>query len=322
MRIDAPGLHRLSAEEYHADPCPYPSLSASIARELLHRSPMHAWAAHPRLNPTWCRRQASDEMDEGTLVHWMLFGGGKRPVIVEADDWRTKAAQQLRASAREQGRVAVLGRRYRELRRAAVAIRRELRATVDLPEGIEQGVPEAVLCWQEGDLWCRCMVDWLPTGVAVLPPLVDLKTTRKAATAEQFARSAVDLGMDIQAAWYRRGYRAVFGREPGPMVFIAAEIEPPYGVSRLALGAELEELGEQKVEAALEIWRTCMNRQDWPGYPRRVAFIAAPRFASPTWESQAERGKQQIKDGSRRRASQAAIARTARIAQAIGGPVA
>ena len=40
-----PGIHNLSAEVYHADPCVKPSLSSSIANVLLQQSPLHAWMA-------------------------------------------------------------------------------------------------------------------------------------------------------------------------------------------------------------------------------------------------------------------------------------
>ena len=46
--LDA-GIHDIPPREYHADPCPAPSLSRSIAKLLVERSPAHAYAAHPRL---------------------------------------------------------------------------------------------------------------------------------------------------------------------------------------------------------------------------------------------------------------------------------
>lgn len=50
---------RLPSAEYHADPAPEPSLSATLAKLLISRSPRHAWMASPRLNvppaSTLCR---------------------------------------------------------------------------------------------------------------------------------------------------------------------------------------------------------------------------------------------------------------------------
>ncbi|WP_242401117.1 hypothetical protein [Acetobacter okinawensis] len=49
--ITTPGIYDLPEAQYHADPCPTPSLSNSVARILLDESPMHAHFSHPRLNP-------------------------------------------------------------------------------------------------------------------------------------------------------------------------------------------------------------------------------------------------------------------------------
>lgn len=317
-RIVEPGLYALSPEAYHADPCELPSLSASIAKAMLTFSPAHAWHAHPRLNPTYQASVPSAEMQEGTVLHWMLLGAGRPPLLVDAGDWRTNAAKDRRLEAQKHGRVAILRWRYRELRRVAAAVRRELRATIDVPEGVYRGVPEAVLVWREGEMWCRCMIDWLPTEMAE-PPLIDLKFTTRAGTAEQFSRSVVDHGYDLTAAWYRRGFRAVFKREPGPYVFLNAETAAPNGVSRIVLGPEFEELGDSKVEAAIETWNTCIRRNDWPSYPRRLITADAPRYASQQWEAQSQRGTVQIRDGSRKTAL--AVARAHALAARLGAPI-
>ena len=43
----------MTTDEYHADPCPEPSLSASIAETIWRESPNHARNEHPRLNPNF-----------------------------------------------------------------------------------------------------------------------------------------------------------------------------------------------------------------------------------------------------------------------------
>src|SRR5215831_5713580 len=45
-----PGVYAMPAAQYHADPCPTPSLSASIIKLICLDSPAHAWTAHPKLN--------------------------------------------------------------------------------------------------------------------------------------------------------------------------------------------------------------------------------------------------------------------------------
>src|ERR1700677_1036911 len=93
------GIFNLSAEAYHADPCPTASLSSSIAGILLDQSPSHAWLAHPRLNPNYVRESADSRFDLGSAAHMMLLEQREdRIVRVSADDWRTKAAKEARAA--------------------------------------------------------------------------------------------------------------------------------------------------------------------------------------------------------------------------------
>jgi hypothetical protein len=121
------GIHPgIAAEDYHADPCPEPSLSAHDAQTILARSPRHAWHDHPRLNPARERDEPTPQQEEGTALHAFLF---ERQDIVEdvpADDWRTKAAQEARKRIREAGRIPLLTARWDELRGTAEAMRQAL----------------------------------------------------------------------------------------------------------------------------------------------------------------------------------------------------
>src|SRR3990167_3196210 len=90
----------MTLHEYIRDPAPEPSLSASVAHLLLTRSARHAWLAHPRLNPAWAP-EATEQTDLGTLEHALLLEqDDSRLVVVEADDWRAKAARLARDEAR------------------------------------------------------------------------------------------------------------------------------------------------------------------------------------------------------------------------------
>ena len=69
--VTAPGLYRMTEAAYHADPCPAPSLSRSIAETLILESPEHAFAAHPRLT----KPDEEDEEEAGEETHEVRFGG-------------------------------------------------------------------------------------------------------------------------------------------------------------------------------------------------------------------------------------------------------
>lgn len=292
-RVDGPGLYLMSADDYHRDPCPAPSLSASIAHELVHHSPRHAWEMHPKLNPAWRLGEPTDAMELGSALHWLMLGAGRKPYLVNAPDWRSHSARLHRDEARRQGRPPILEWRWPQVKRIAAAARIQLRRMRDAPAGIDQGLAEAVLIWREGKTWCRAMVDWLPTKIPN-PPLIDLKFTEHAGTPEDYRRQVHDLGYDLRQSWYRRGFEAVFGRPAGPYVFAVVETQPPYGVACYAVGPAFEELGESKVSAALEAWSHCMRTGRWPGYAPFTMTLEPPVYAADDWTSRAHRMRVQL----------------------------
>lgn len=91
------GIHDdIEAEDYHsAGLTKEPALSASIAKLLISHSPLHAWTAHPMLNPNFERAEEA-KFDVGTAAHELLLRGNDIVHIVEADSWRTNAAKDAR----------------------------------------------------------------------------------------------------------------------------------------------------------------------------------------------------------------------------------
>ena len=80
----------ITEEDYHADKlpdwCTGPSLSNSMAKILLDKSPAHAYAAHPRLGGAGRVLPAStlQTFDAGKLAHKLLLGRGAEVVVIDA----------------------------------------------------------------------------------------------------------------------------------------------------------------------------------------------------------------------------------------------
>ena len=297
--ISKPGIYPgLPEAAYHADPCETPSLSASVAKVLLRRSPMHAAFIHPRLNPDCEPFDATPAMDAGTILHKLLLGAGMEiePIIVRygekhdragelVTDWKTKAAQDARDAAREAGKVPVLPHVMQGLYAAAEAARGQIGKH---PEGrllFEPGAPEQTLIWREGAIWCRARVDYLLHDPA-MPPL-DLKTTELSAAPQSWERR-VQSEYAFQAAFYRRGL-ARLGRSTPPMRFIVIEQQAPYGMSVLAPAPSLQMLAEAEVDRAIRIWTRCIETNEWPGYPPFTAHVEAKPWQLAEAEEQAMR---------------------------------
>ena len=109
MTIKEPGVYEIPADAYHADPTIEPSLSASVANVILSHSPLHAWAKHPRLNPDF-EPEEKPQFDLGSAAHNMVLRQNfwrEEIAVVEAQDWKTKAAKEARETARAAGRHPV-----------------------------------------------------------------------------------------------------------------------------------------------------------------------------------------------------------------------
>lgn len=267
-----PGLHSLSADLYHSDPCPRPSLSSSIANILITQSPAHAWLAHPRLNPHF-KREADSRFDLGSAAHAMLLERDESKIVrADAADWRTKAAKEARDAAAANGQYAILERQYQDVQRMVTAAQSYI-ATTELRGIFENGVAEQSLVWQEDGVWCRARPDLISADRAIV---LDYKTTESAAPAD-FARQIGRLGYDCQSQWYTRGMAAIDERVT--FIFLVQEIEPPYACSLISLANAYKAVGDAKVHRALRLWSDCTLRNAWPGYSWRVLY-AEP----PVWE--------------------------------------
>ncbi len=286
MRIDKPGIYQMTLPDYIADPCPEPSLSASVAHTIISQSPIHAFVNHPRLNPGLIE-SGSTKMDIGTIVHGMVLEGDEsRLVIVEANDWRTKVAQETRDEARRFGLVPVLAGDMGMIREIAKSAKDAI-ANSELAEDFtpEAGKPEQTLCWNEGDIWLRSRPDWLTNDHRLI---IDLKTTAGSAEPSQWLRTMLGNGNDMQAALGLRGIKKLTtGGEHCRFVFWVVEQNPPYASSFVGLSPQFLEMSEHKLARAMSLWTDCTLTNCWGGYPERVCWIEPPNFA---WNQEMELG--------------------------------
>jgi hypothetical protein len=281
-----PGIHDMSAESYHGDPCSAPSLSSSIAQLICNESPLHAWTAHPKLNPN-AVREHSEAMDLGSICHALVLEGSTAKVhLIQATkkdkkgestgeivtDWRTGDAQKERDEARAAGKYPILQCDWPAVEAMYAAARTQLAAMkIDLSEG----EAEKTLIWQEDNgVWCRARLDWISRD---RKRVLDYKTTGATANPDVVSRTLFSNGYEIQNAFYRRGVKAVFGVDPG-FVFAYQETSAPYAMSFVALDPMSEVYAEKRVHDAIETFGECLKSGIWPGYPARVCFAELPGY--------------------------------------------
>lgn len=273
------GVHRISNEAYHTDPCPNPSLSRSIIRELIYRSPAHAYERHPRLNPNF-KVDEDDKYDIGTAAHSLFLEGLDTAIIIDADDWRTKAAKEARGEARAKGKVPLLAKQYIEVEKMVLVAHKSLDNS-ELHLYIPDGDSELTYIWREGETWCRIRPDWINKERNLV---LDYKTTGQSAHPEEYSRLVIAHGLDIQESFYKRGIEAIEGIKPD-FIFMIQETEPPYLCSFVELDIILQEMGGEKVKYGLKLWDKCIASGQWDGYSGKIYTMEAPAWALASWET-------------------------------------
>jgi PDDEXK-like uncharacterized protein DUF3799 len=257
--ITEPGVYDIPADVYHADPVEGGSLSSSGARALLATCPARfRWEQQYPPAPT-------DAMEIGTAAHKMVLGVGPEIVTVEANDWRTKAAQQQRHEARARDAVALLEDDVARVEEMAAALRRHRLACALLNP--DRGRPEQAIFWidEETGVWRRALVDWLPNVGTGRPVVVDYKTT-VSADREAIRKSVDTYGYHQQAAWYLDGVHALGLADDAGFLFIFQEKEPPYLITVAQLDQTAMEVGRDLNRRALEMYRDCRDADIWPGH--------------------------------------------------------
>lgn len=271
------GLHLgVPDYEYHADPADSPSLSSGVANLLLQRSPLHAFAAHPRLGQP--APKESSAFDIGTAAHKLFLEGVDAIVEVQATSWRTKEAQIARDEARVAGKVPLLPEQALRVREMVGALKSRL---ASLPAKEQpSGDAEVTLLWQDKGVWCRARPDLLEHSMDRFT-IWDYKTSGDVSL-PRWGRNVFGLGFDLQAALYCRG-AAALGFSPVRHRWIAQEIEPPYAVAIYELSPEGMDLARRKAERAISTWAECLSSGEWPSYP-----LHPQEIEPPVWELAAQ----------------------------------
>ena len=263
----------IAAAVYHADPAPEPSLSSSVARILVERSPRHAWHAHPRLNPDFEPDRGSDAAAIGSAVHAVaLECDWDRIVFVEAPDWRTKAAKEARSDAILAGCIPLLEKNRQQVTGMVAGL---------APLLPEPRTAEATLIWREANgAWCRVRPD------AIAPRLlVDIKTTTMVATPDGWGRRQM-WEYTMQCGLYRRGYARTHLDVLPAWRFVVQEQTAPYAAAVFAFDNEALAYCDALAERAIEIWGACMSSGEWPGYAAGAHVAEMPAWMRVNGEAE------------------------------------
>lgn len=288
---------QIGAEAYHQDPSPTPSLSSSVAKVLVNKSPYHAWLAHPKLNPDY-KPDESSTFDLGTAAHDLILEGGTaRICVIDPQDYRSKptkadpdgsipkgwtnnAIREARDTARANGLTPILpwdNAIIRDMKEAAM----RFVADSEIAGIFDGGKPEQTLIWKENGITCRGRLDWLTTDRSII---LDYKSSASSEP-RWFSRQIANMGYDFQAAFYLRGLH-VCGYPNAKFLFLAQEVDPPHACSLHAIAPSMMAIAEERITRAIDLWRECLTANKWPAYDNRVHYAEATAWQMNQFEEE------------------------------------
>jgi hypothetical protein len=269
--VTEPGIYDMDPEQYHRDPVPGGSLSSSEARTILE---CPAKFNHARLEGV---EEYKATFDMGSVAHKLVLGAGADIVVVDADDWRTKAAKEQQVMARIERKVPILRKYYVVAEQMAAAIREHpLAAKLLSPD---YGTPEQAIFWDDHGVMRRALLDQCPHGPAASGRTigVDYKTAEDASRGA-FERAAASYRYHCQDAWYSDALAAAFDTHDVAFLFVVQEKSAPYLVNVIELDQEFRTIGAEQNVRALDIYRECKATGIWPGYGDEVQLATPPRW--------------------------------------------
>ncbi len=275
-----PGVQAWTEDQYHADLCPEPALSSSLARTMINETPLHAWVSSPRLNPDF-EPEDNTAFDIGKAAHKLYLGKGSKLKIITAKAYNTNAAKADRDEAYKAGLIPLLRHQFDDVKDMVDAGRFQLQRH-SIGDPFINAKPEdceVCLAWEADGVLNRCMIDRIDHDNRII---YDFKTTGLTANPDRLDRIASDRGYEVQDAHYIDGVKSIFGGD-WRFLFVFQEKKYPFLLSVIEMSPDWIDTGLRMVRRARQMWRWCLDSGVWPGYPSEVCMLSAPTWKDNQW---------------------------------------
>lgn len=280
------GIHLdVPSATYFGDPCPRPSLTQTLAKVFINKSPKHGWLAHPRLNPGW-EPGRGDGYDKdriiGDAAHAYVLGRGKQVVVIGHDNFRGQEARQERDAAFDAGRVPILPHHDIIAQEMAGVLHSRIRGQELFAARWAAADSEVVVAAEVEGIWCRAMIDRLTHDRRTV---FDYKSGALSVAPHVVAYKLADQGADVQAAMHELLLDTIDPESAGRRqhIFICQENEPPYAITVVDLSEAWLTMGRKKLAMARMIFKSCLAKNEWPTYPQEICVPEYPPGREAAW---------------------------------------
>lgn len=137
------------------------------------------------------------------------------------------------------------------------------------PEYIKRN--EVSIYWEWEGVKCKARLDSVLVDEGIV---LDLKTT-DTVDFDLFTKKVLDLGYDFQAAYYAKAAEIAYGK-PFKFVFTCIERKDPFTIDLFEVDEEMMTEATAKCEAALRLYKTCSETENWPNRKPMVYSLSYP----------------------------------------------
>lgn len=271
------GFHQIDKRLYLEDPCVEPSLTSSLAKLILAEtggSPLHAWAAHPRLGAI--AKDPTAAMVRGDLMDSIIVGGDTEIAILPdmmpdakgvmretRGEFRMDSAKQWKEEQKALGFNVCNQETYDDANKAAKIIVQKI---ADMGIDLNGSTHQQTIIWKDGPVWCRSRLDNLKRSETDAWRIREFKSIASA-TEEAIANTIWNLGYDIQAYSQIEAVKVAAQEFPLDVSFewIFFECEPPWDVVVVPISEAWLSLGKWRWDTAVARWISCLESDVWPG---------------------------------------------------------
>ncbi len=258
------------------------AFSGGLAARLIADSPYQAYWESP-WNPDRPRDDSS-AADIGTYAHAMLLEGEHSALeVIDAEDWRTKAAREARDAARAAGKLPILARQIAPVE-GMVAEALDFINRTELAGIFEDGESELTFTWDEAGVPCKIRPDRLSGDSRIC---LSYKTTKATANPRAWIRTQLP-GYEVSMPLYERGIVACRGVDACRVVHLVQSQSAPYACSLVALAPSRQDLAERQLDTALAIWKKCLAEHKFPAYPTEICYAEAEAWREAQFSEQHE----------------------------------
>lgn len=282
-----PGVYQgLPMAEYLA----IEAVSAGVICTLDERCEAAAWH-ESYLNPERVRDAGGDEARIGTVAHSIFLEGSTEGVAVIdprdhpaektgsiPDGWTNKSIRAARDAAIARGQTPILLSDFRRVERMVEALTLYVQSLQKTEPAVYElfqaaGESELTMVWDDATgVRCRMRPDRIALDRKLI---VNLKTVMRSAEPNAFGRTLPSSGHHMNAAFYRRGVKALCDVE-ATHLWLVQEQAPPHLCSLIGMEPAFRDFADEKVARGLSRWASCVRAKVWPAYPNRVAYVELP----------------------------------------------